>query len=72
MDKKTKAKYKRNKDKGIMSCPYCNKKRGIVIMPIQMASDGSYATQTIVCYGNEGGCGKGWTEYWNMTDVEGD
>ena len=80
MDKKTKATYKHNRDKGIMSCPYCDNEKGIRIMPLLMASDESYATRTIVCtpavnldrsrYTRDGGCGKGWTEYWNMTDVQ--
>ena len=70
MDKKTKATYKHNRDKGIMSCPFCDEEKSVTVMPIVMASDGSYATRTIACYTNEGGCSKGWTEYWNMTDVE--
>lgn len=81
MDDKTKAKYKLQRDKGIMSCPYCGnddgfhpltqeRVGGLEVHPIKMASDESYATRYILCNPDKGGCGKGWTEYWNMTDVE--
>jgi len=70
MDKETKAIYTHNRDKGITSCPYCDEKKSVRLFPIFMGSDESYATRTVVCYTNEGGCGKGWTEYWDMTDVQ--
>ena len=74
MDKESKAIYTHNRDKGIIACPYCDddgkSQKGIRIMPLVVASDESYATRTVVCYTNEGGCGKGWTEYWDMTDVQ--
>ena len=71
MHKGFKAKYKRNRDKGIMACPYCENK-SLKVHDLTMASDESYATRYIWCKTFEGGCGNGWTEYWNMTDVEGD
>jgi transcriptional regulator NrdR family protein len=70
MDKITKAKYKRNRDKGIMACPYCENE-SLKVHDLTMASDESYATRYILC-NPESGCGKGWTEYWHMTDVEAD
>lgn len=82
MDDKTKAKYKLHFHK-MKSCPYCGNEDGfhpligervggLIFHPIEMASDESYATRYILCNPVRGGCGKGWTEYWHMTDVEAD
>lgn len=71
MDDKTKAKYKLHFHK-MKSCPYCGNEF-LKVHDLTMASDDSYATRYILCNPDILiGCGKGWTEYWHMTDVEAD